>query len=68
METCTNLDVPVNDVPSASCSATATALQADERWGFAGSKYQQLWEAEVIEPASRMIVERAQGERNEALY
>jgi IS1 family transposase/transposase-like protein len=46
---------------------TATALQADERWGFAGSKQQQLWEAEVIEPASRLIVERAQGERNEAL-
>ena len=46
---------------------TATALQADERWGYAGSKRQQLWEAEVIEPASRLIVERAQGERNEAL-
>ena len=45
----------------------ATALQADERWGFAGSKDQQLWEAEVIEPASRLIVERAQGQRNEAL-
>lgn len=45
----------------------ATALQADERWGFAGSKAQQLWEAEVIEPASRLIVERAQGKRNEAL-
>jgi IS1 family transposase len=46
---------------------TATALQADERWGFAGRKDQQLWEAEVIEPASRLIVERAQGKRNEAL-
>lgn len=46
---------------------TATALQADERWGFVGRKAQQLWEAEVIEPASRLIVERAQGERNEAL-
>lgn len=46
---------------------TATALQADERWGFVGSKAQPLWEAEVIEPASRLIVERAQGERNEAL-
>ena len=46
---------------------TATALQADERWGYVGSKARQLWEAEVIEPASRLIVERAQGERNEAL-
>ncbi len=46
---------------------TATALQADERWGFAGSKDRQLWEAEVIEPASRLIVERAQGVRDEAL-
>ena len=46
---------------------SATALQADERWGYVGSKDQQLWEAEVIEPASRLIVERAQGERNEAL-
>lgn len=47
---------------------TATALQADERWGYVGRKDQQLWEAEVIEPASRLIVERAQGERNEALF
>lgn len=46
---------------------TATALQADERWGYAGSKQQQLWEAEVIDPDSRLIVERAQGSRNEAL-
>jgi transposase-like protein len=46
---------------------TATALQADERWGYAGSKQQQLWEAEVIEPKSRLIVERAQGPRNQAL-
>jgi len=46
---------------------TATALQADERWGFAGSKQQQLWEAEVIDPDSRLIVERAQGERNQLL-
>jgi IS1 family transposase/transposase-like protein len=46
---------------------TATALQADERWGYVGSKDQQVWEAEVIEPKSRLIVERAQGERNEAL-
>jgi IS1 family transposase/transposase-like protein len=46
---------------------SATALQADERWGFAGNKQRQLWEAEVIDPKSRLIVERAQGARDEAL-
>lgn len=46
---------------------TATALQADERWGYAGSKRQQLWEAEVIDPKSRLIVERTQGPRDENL-
>jgi IS1 family transposase/transposase-like protein len=45
----------------------STALQADERWGFAGSKQQQVWEAEVIDPSSRLVVERAQGARDEAL-
>lgn len=46
---------------------TVTALEADERWGFAGSKQQQLWEAEVIDPKSRLVVERRQGTRDEAL-
>jgi IS1 family transposase/transposase-like protein len=53
-------DERVRELPS-------TALQADERWGFAGSKQQQVWEAEVIDPASRLVVERAQGARDEAL-
>jgi IS1 family transposase/transposase-like protein len=44
-----------------------TALQADERWGYAGSKAQQLWEAEVLDPKSRLVVEREQGTRNEEL-
>lgn len=44
-----------------------TALQADERWGYAGSKQQQCWEAEVIDPASRLVVAREQGSRDEAL-
>lgn len=35
-----------------------TALQADERWGYAGSKTQACWEAEVIDPASRLVVAR----------
>jgi IS1 family transposase/transposase-like protein len=46
---------------------TATALEADERWGFAGSKQQQVWEAEVIDPESRLVIERCQGARDEAL-
>jgi IS1 family transposase len=46
---------------------TVTAIEADERWGFAGSKQQQLWEAEVIDPKSRLVVERCQGARDEAL-
>lgn len=44
-----------------------TALQADERWGYVGSKAQQLWEAEVLDPKSRLVVERVQGVRDEHL-
>lgn len=44
-----------------------TALQADERWGYAGRKQQPQWEAEVIDPKSRFVVERAVGKRNETL-
>jgi len=44
-----------------------TALQADERWGFVGSKGQPCWEAEVIDPKSRLVVEHAQGVRDEGL-
>jgi len=46
---------------------SSTSLQADERWGFAGSKRDQLWQAEVIDPASRLVVAFATGRRNEAL-
>jgi IS1 family transposase len=45
----------------------ATALQADERWGFVGSKEEQVWEAEVIDPKSRLVVMRVQGARDEVL-
>ena len=45
----------------------STSLQADERWGFAGSKRNQVWQAEVIDPASRLVVAYATGRRNEAL-
>ena len=42
-------------------------LQAAERYGFAGSKRQPSWEAEVIDPKSKFILAHAQGERNEDL-
>ena len=46
---------------------SSTSLQADERWGFAGCKQYQLWQAEVIDPATRLVVSFATGERNEQL-
>jgi IS1 family transposase/transposase-like protein len=45
----------------------ATSLQADERWGYVGSKQGQCWEAEVLDPKSRLVIARAQGARDEAL-
>ena len=45
----------------------STSLQADERWGFAGSKREQWWQAEVIDPATRLVVAFATGVRNERL-
>ncbi len=45
----------------------STSLQADERWGFAGSKSEQLWQAEVVDPATRLVVAFATGVRNEQL-
>ncbi len=53
-------DERVQNLPS-------TALQADEGWGYAVSKKQPLWEAEVIDPESRLVVERALGKRDETL-
>ena len=46
---------------------TSTSLQADERWGFAGSKREQFWQAEVIDPATRLVVAFATGMRDEQL-
>jgi IS1 family transposase len=46
---------------------SSTSVQADERWGFAGSKREQLWQAEVIDPATRLVVAFATGRRNETL-
>lgn len=44
-----------------------TELQADERYGFAGSKQQPAWEAELMDPQSKFIVAHMQGERDETL-
>lgn len=42
----------------------AGCLQADERWGFAVNKQHQVWEAEVIDPASKFVLSHVQGPRN----
>lgn len=44
-----------------------TELQADERYGFAGSKQQPSWEAELMDPASKFILAHVQGARDERL-
>jgi len=43
------------------------ALQADERHGFAGSKQQPAWEAELMDPASKFVISHVQGRRDETL-
>jgi IS1 family transposase/transposase-like protein len=44
-----------------------TELQADERHGFAGSKAQPAWEAELMDPASKFILAHVQRARDESL-
>lgn len=44
-----------------------TELQADERHGFAGSKQQPAWEAELMDPSSKFILAHVQGARDEVL-
>jgi IS1 family transposase/transposase-like protein len=46
---------------------TVTALEADERHGYAHDKGQPQWEAELIDPESKFIVSHVQGSRDEAL-
>lgn len=43
------------------------SLQGDERYGFAGSKEQPIWEAELIDPASKFVISHQQGPRNQDL-
>ena len=44
-----------------------TELQADERYGFAGSKQQPAWEAELMDPKCKFILAHVQGARDESL-
>ena len=43
------------------------ALEADERYGYAHDKSQPQWEAEVIDPVSKVVVSHGQGRRDEEL-
>ena len=43
------------------------ALEADERYGFSESKQQAAWEAEVMDPESKLILAHEQGRRDEGL-
>jgi transposase-like protein/IS1 family transposase len=45
----------------------ATTLQADERYGFAVSKEQPMWEGEIIDPVSKFVLSHVQGRRDETL-
>lgn len=44
-----------------------SGLQADERWGFAGDKQNQVWEAELLDPASKFVLAHVQGRRDKEL-
>lgn len=43
-----------------------TAVQADERWGFAATKKNQLWEAITLDPRSKFIIALHLGQRTES--
>ena len=45
----------------------AENLQADERHGFAVDKKTAMWEAEVIDPASKFVISHLQGRRSEEM-
>jgi IS1 family transposase/transposase-like protein len=48
-------------------SVAVGSLQADERWGYAVNKQNPVWEAELMDPASKFVIAHVQGKRNEAL-
>ena len=43
------------------------SLQGDERYGFAGDKQTAVWEAELIDPASKFVISHQQGQRDQDL-
>lgn len=43
------------------------ALEADERYGFSRTKADPAWEAEMMDPDSKLILSHQQGRRDEAL-
>lgn len=43
------------------------SLQGDERYGFAGNKLTSVWEAELIDPASKFVISHQQGKRDQDL-
>lgn len=46
---------------------TIEALEGDERHGYAQDKGHPMWEAELIDPASKFVVSHVQGKRDEDL-
>ncbi len=45
----------------------ASCVEMDERYGYVGSKEQQLWEATAIDPKSKLVLALVLGQRDEAL-
>lgn len=43
------------------------ALEGDERHGFSGTKQAPAWEAEMLDPQSKLVLAHVQGPRDEAL-
>lgn len=44
-----------------------TSIQADERYGFVGHKKEAVWDATVIDPSSKFLIQGEVGERTAAL-
>ena len=45
----------------------AGSLQADERYGFVKNKETPVWEAEIIDPASKFVLSHMQGKRDKGM-
>ena len=44
-----------------------TSIQADERYGFVGRKKESVWDATVIDPSSKFLIQGEVGERSATL-